>query len=63
MRVAGYKLKGYDATYERAYFNVQEGHNASGNAVLEITDNDSGITFILEFDEKKKKTGSRKKWS
>ena len=61
MRVAGYKLNAYNATYERAYFSVQEGHNASGNRVLEVRDDDSGITFVLEFEEKIRRHDRRKK--
>ena len=61
MRVAGYKLNAYNATYERAYFSVQEGRNASGNRVLEVTDDDSGITFVLEFEDKNKRRDHRKK--
>ena len=60
MRVGGYKLRGYDATYDRAVFDVQEGRNASGNRVLEVTDIDSGVTFIVEFDDPKKYKRNRK---
>lgn len=63
MRVAGYKLNAYNATYERAYFTVLEGRNASGNRVLEITEDNSGITFVLEFEGKKKRKDPRKKRS
>jgi hypothetical protein len=48
MRVAGYKLNGYDATYEKTYFDVREGKNAEKNRVLEVTDINSGVTFIFE---------------
>ena len=65
MIVVGYKLNAYNATYEKAYFNVQEGRNSSGNRVLEITEDNSGITFILEyeFEGKKKRKDPRKKHS
>ena len=63
MIVAGYKLNGYNATYERAYFDVREGVNASKNRVLEVTDHDSGITFVLEFEGKKKRRDPHKKHS
>ena len=63
MRAVGYKLNAYNATYEKAYFNVQEGRNASGNRVLEITEDNSGITFILEFEGEKKRKDPRKKHS
>lgn len=42
MKVDGYKLNGYDATYESTIFSVTE----TGN-MLEITDTTSGITFVL----------------
>lgn len=61
MRVAGYKLSAYDATYKRAYFDVQEGRNSSGNRVLEVRDDDSGITFVLEFEEQTRRHDPRKK--
>ena len=60
MIVGGYKLRGYDASYDKAVFDVREGRNASGNRVLEVTDIDSGITFIVEFDDPKKKNRRRK---
>lgn len=63
MRVAGYKLNAYNATYESAYFSVQEGYNASGNRVLEVTEDVSGITFVLEFEEVKKRRDPKKKRS
>ena len=46
MKIEGYKLSGYDATYRKALFNVNE----RGNRVLEVTDVDSGITFLLDFE-------------
>ena len=47
----GYRLNGYNATYENAYFDVRLGSNSEKNRVLEVTDMDSGITFIFEADE------------
>lgn len=55
MRIQGYKLNGYNATYERAQFDIRPGYNAEKNRVLEITDIDSGITFIFETEERFKK--------
>ena len=45
MKVEGYKFKGYDATYQKALFNVIE----KENRVLEITDVDSGEVILLDF--------------
>ena len=63
MRVAGYKLNAYNATYERTDFDIRHGYNAEKNRVLEVTDIESDITFIFEteerykYDKKPKKTG------
>ena len=46
MKCEGYKLSGYDATYRKAVFNV----NDKGNRVLEVSDIDSGETFLLDFN-------------
>lgn len=54
MIVRGYKLKGYDATYERTNFDIRHGFNAEKNRVLEVTDIDSGMTFIFETEERYK---------
>lgn len=53
MIVGGYKLKGYDATYEKTTFDVRQGVNAENNCVLEVTDISSGITYIFEHGQKK----------
>ena len=50
MIVGGYKLNGYNATYERTNFDVRYGKNAEEKCVLEVTDINSGITFIFEHD-------------
>ena len=54
MKLEGYKISGYDATYRKALFNVCE----RGNRVLEITDVDSGTTFLVDFNgaEKERRT-------
>lgn len=56
MKLEGYKISGYDATYRKALFNVCE----RGNRVLEITDVDSGTTFLVDFNgadrEQKRRT-------
>ena len=48
MKVNGYKLNGYNATYEKTLFNVVQ----SGD-MLEVTDINSGVTFLLELQEEK----------
>ena len=48
MRFEGYKISGYDATYRKALFNVVEKGNK--NRVLEVTDLESGTTFLIDFD-------------
>jgi hypothetical protein len=54
MRVAGYKLNGYNATYEHTEFDIKHGYNSEKNRVLEVTDIDSGVTFIFETEERYK---------
>lgn len=53
MRIEGYKLNAYDATYKKTYFDVQEGVNTAGICVLEVEDVDAGIKFIFEYDKTK----------
>ena len=53
MRVGGYKLRGYDATYEKCYFDVRT-NLTDKSCVLEVFDENSGITFILELDKEHK---------
>ena len=45
MRYRGYKLNGYNATYTQAVFEVRE----QQNGVLEVTDIEGGITFLVDF--------------
>ncbi len=49
MKCKGYKISGYDATYKKTTFNVIE---RSGD-VLEITDLESGVSFLLDFEDAK----------
>lgn len=42
----GYRANGYNATFEKATFLVTVHPTDTGN-VLEVTDADSGITFII----------------
>lgn len=53
MRVGGYKLRGYDATYEKCFFDVRTNFNDK-SCVLEVLDENSGITFILELEKDSK---------
>ena len=59
MKCEGYKISGYDATYRKALFNVCE----RGKRVLEITDLDSGTTFLVDFNgaERKRRTSKWRK--
>ena len=47
MRAEGYRLKGYDATYEKALFDVRSKANKE-ICVLEISEINSGTTFVVE---------------
>ena len=58
MKLEGYKISGYDATYRKALFNVCE----RGERVLEITDLDSGTTFLIDFDGASESNRRTSKW-
>jgi len=45
MKFEGYTTSGYDLTYKKSVFNVIE-----RNGVLEITDVESGTTFVIEIN-------------
>ena len=47
MLCRGYKLNGYDVTYKKATFSIIE----KREGVLEITDTESGTTFILDLED------------
>lgn len=51
MRITGYKLNGYNATYERTNFDVREYRNADKSRVLEVTEIETGVSYILEVGE------------
>lgn len=51
MMIRGYKLNGYNATYETCNIDVRRGYNGSGKCVLEVEDVLSGITYFFEADE------------
>ena len=52
MKVAGYRLNGYNATYEEVLFDVRDGINAEKNCVLDVTEIMSGVTYIFEYEPK-----------
>ena len=54
MKCKGYKISGYDATYRKTTFNVIE---RSGD-VLEITELESGLSFLLDFEGADSEHGS-----
>ena len=58
MLCRGYKLSGYDATYRKTTFNVVE----RNKNVLEITDTQSGVTFILDFDDATQEEHGIRSW-
>ena len=58
MKCEGYKISGYDATYKKTTFNVCE----KGERVLEITDVDSGITFLVDFNGTSEQNRRTSKW-
>ena len=53
MKVGGYRLKGYDATYDKTVFDVRTNYTEE-NCVLEILELNSGVTYILELDKRSK---------
>ena len=61
MIVRGYKLNGYNATYEKVCFDIREGFNSEKNRVLEVMDINSGITYIFELKDLPKKNRQRHK--
>lgn len=54
----GYKLNGYDATYEKTTFSVRKRYEDRHKVINEVTELNSGITFIYEV---KKNERNRKK--
>lgn len=48
MVAEGYKVNGYDATYEKTTFNVRTRYEDKKMAIMEVTEINSGITFIYE---------------
>ena len=59
----GYKLNGYDATYERATFSVATRYEDKRKIIREVTELNSGITFIYEVKKGYKKHERKSKKS
>jgi hypothetical protein len=51
----GYKLNGYDATYEKATFSECTRYEDKYKIIREVTELNSGITFIYEVKKEYKK--------
>lgn len=51
----GYKLNGYDATYEKATFSECTRYEDKRKIIREVTELNSGITFIYEVKKGYKK--------
>lgn len=58
MITEGYKLNSYDAVYEKTTFLVRTRHESKRKIIKEVTELNSGITFIYEV---KKSERNRKK--
>lgn len=56
----GYKLNNYDATYEKTTFLIRTRHESNKTVIREVTELNSGITFIYE---EKKNERNRKKYN
>lgn len=59
----GYRLNGYNATYEKAVFSVRTRHEDRKTIIKEITELNSGITFIYEIKKGYKKNERKSKKS
>ena len=57
----GYKLNGYDATYEKATFSVRKRDEDRRKIINEVTELNSGITFIYEVKKEYKHERKAKK--
>ena len=49
----GYKLNNYDATYEKTTFLIRTRHENNKKVIREVTELNSGMTFIYEERRKK----------
>lgn len=59
----GYKLNGYDATYEKATFSECTRYEDKRKIIREVTELNSGITFIYEVKKGYKKHERKSKKS
>lgn len=57
----GYKINGYNATYEKATFNVRTRYEDKKMVIREVTEINSGITFIYEVKKEYKHERKPKK--
>ena len=57
----GYKLNGYDATYEKATFSECTRYEDKHKIIREVTELNSGITFIYEVKKEYKHERKPKK--
>lgn len=48
MKCEGYKISGYDATYQKTVFDVNE-----RNGVLEVSDINTGAAFLIDLNDLK----------
>lgn len=55
MITEGYKLNSYDAVYEKTTFLVRTRHESRRKIIKEVTELNSGITFIYEVKKGYKK--------
>lgn len=53
-KIEGYKLNGYDATYDKALYNIHKRYEDADVCILEIMEIHSGITFIIELEKENK---------
>lgn len=57
----GYRLNGYDALYEKTTFLVRERYKSRRSTIWEVTEVNSGITFIYEVKKEYKHERKPKK--
>lgn len=61
MITEGYRLNGYNATYEKTTFLVHTRHEDKRKVIREVTELNSGITFIYEVKKEYKHERKTKK--
>ena len=57
----GYKINGYNATYEKTTFSVRTRYEDKKMVIREVTEINSGITFIYEVKKEYKHERKPKK--